>query len=146
MHKQYEVAGLDRVYTSKSEANRQARNLARAAHAVGVRKGGIRVAEITTDKRGEIMTDKAEKWTKPWIVRADWSQTTGDAYVIDNEKSAEHDANLQLIASAPKLYKALEMVLNHSCDTDSEHRRVGRFTAEECEVIDAALRAARGEK
>jgi hypothetical protein len=96
------------------------------------------------------------KWTKgPWRANKNRAITAGDATIGNacqsfgvtangsfhvTEKDAEANANL--IAAAPDLYKALDRCLNFIANTESE---MGE-TLESGDVARAALAKARGEQ
>ncbi|HSW65237.1 MAG TPA: hypothetical protein VLH56_18295 [Dissulfurispiraceae bacterium] len=95
----------------------------------------------------------SEKWTKgPWCLRdGNINDATGKTirvhgvalpcgYVPENDESY---GNTRLIAAAPELYDALELIYGRLLMSDRDGEC--RITAEDGEMAELALKKARGE-
>ena len=91
----------------------------------------------------------SEKWTKgPWCVNGETVESTSGVCrsriaIIDDGAGTNPTANAHLIAAAPDLYAALELIYGRLLMSDRDGW--SRITAEDGEMAELALKKARGE-
>jgi hypothetical protein len=101
------------------------------------------------------MTERTEKWTpKPWhatepngMVKTERNQLIASVYGDhpDCEEDDRQKANAHLIAAAPALYEALDIVLDALGALSNPSELHGWVSEEQQEFVFAARRKARGE-
>jgi hypothetical protein len=110
------------------------------------------------DSVGEMTKTEVKHTAGPWNVGGHWQDDEDTIYsgtmaLARALKSREHvgtpieqfDANARLIAAAPDLLEALEAIINHDSEEDSEGNIVIRFNCAEWLVFAMVARKARGE-